>query len=581
VGVNDPIREARDRLIHEGLQSALRGVHGVPELVERSWRRSVGNAVESSKPPKFREEIDLESVLRRAAVPVLEHWQNQLADTGTTLFLSDRGGQIVARRSSDPGELHRLDRVHAAEGFDYSEDSIGTNALGTSLVEAVPLFIKGSEHFSDALMVNACAAAPLFAPNGLVVGSIALGSSREAANPMMLSMVKEVGRQIESRLRSSSRPQDLALALSFMRYSSAARPTVVMDQETVLANTPGIPYVTVATHVMLWELFRSHDWSRRPHFSYEIEAAALEVTARRVTDAAHEHYIVHFTDMASSAQVLSVTPGSGTTSFNAAAGLPPARRTIGAVGLVEGPRGSGRSMRIQRLRRGMAVVLRDDFVAAAGEDLPWDKINSSLGNGRDVLIRRCEELGPDGALKFSDVLKKHQQTWAVGMRSSTLWITVSLDAAVPALRSVVGDLKPLERTFALDAAPETIPGLVKDILETVDAEARHTISPAALQAMTRWNWPGNIVELKQVVTSAVQQIHGSVIERRHLPSHIQMAAPRKKLGMIESAERDAIVKALAATGGNKSEAAEILGIGRTTLYRRIRQLHLETDEKSI
>nr|WP_245325757.1 helix-turn-helix domain-containing protein [Paeniglutamicibacter terrestris] len=51
--------------------------------------------------------------------------------------------------------------------------------------------------------------------------------------------------------------------------------------------------------------------------------------------------------------------------------------------------------------------------------------------------------------------------------------------------------------------------------------------------------------------------------------------------MIESAERDAIVKALAATGGNKSEAAEILGIGRTTLYRRIRQLHLETDEKSI
>ena len=132
--MNDPIREARDRLIHQGLQSALRGVHGVPELIERSWRRSVGNAVKSSSPPKYHEDFDLDSVLRRAALPVLEHWQTQLTDTGTTLFLSDRGGQIVARRSSDPNELHRLDRVHAAEGFDYSEDSIGTNALGTAIV---------------------------------------------------------------------------------------------------------------------------------------------------------------------------------------------------------------------------------------------------------------------------------------------------------------------------------------------------------------------------------------------------------------------------------------------------------------
>jgi transcriptional regulator of acetoin/glycerol metabolism len=579
--VNDPIREARDRLIHEGLQSALRGAQGVPELVQRSWRRSLGNAVESSRPPKFLEEIDLDSVLRRAALPVLEHWQTQLVDTGTTLFLSDRGGQIVARRSSDPGELHRLDQVHAAEGFDYSEDSIGTNALGTAIVEAVPLFIKGSEHFSDALMVNACAAAPLFAPNGLVVGSIALGSSREAANPMMLSMVREVGRQIESRLRSTSRPQDLALALSFMRYSSAARPTVVMDQETILANTPGIPYVTVSTHVMLWELFRSHDWSRRPHFRYEIEAAALEVTARRVTDSAHEHYIVQFTDMPTAAQFLPATPTGMNIPSGDATRLPAARRSNGAVALVEGPRGSGRATRIHRLRSMLPSVPDGVFVVAAGEELPWHEIDGSLDAGRDVFVRRCEELGPDGALQLSATLKKHRQRWMVGLRSSTLWLTASREAAIPALRSVLDDLEPLERTASLDAAPETIPGLVKVILDAVDTGTQHTISPAALQAMTQWNWPGNIVELKQVVTNAVQQIHGSVIERRHLPTHIQTAPPRKRLGMIESAERDAIIKALAATGGNKSEAAEILGIGRTTLYRRMRQLRLDTDEKSI
>jgi transcriptional regulator of acetoin/glycerol metabolism len=50
---------------------------------------------------------------------------------------------------------------------------------------------------------------------------------------------------------------------------------------------------------------------------------------------------------------------------------------------------------------------------------------------------------------------------------------------------------------------------------------------------------------------------------------------------MESAERDAIVRALNAAEGNKSEAATLLGMGRTTLYRRLRQLGLDDDEGSL
>ena len=61
----------------------------------------------------------------------------------------------------------------------------------------------------------------------------------------------------------------------------------------------------------------------------------------------------------------------------------------------------------------------------------------------------------------------------------------------------------------------------------------------------------------------------------------QQAPPRRHLTLIEAAEREAIIKALAAAGGNKSEAAGLLGIGRTTLYRRLRQLGLADDEGSL
>jgi transcriptional regulator of acetoin/glycerol metabolism len=72
-----------------------------------------------------------------------------------------------------------------------------------------------------------------------------------------------------------------------------------------------------------------------------------------------------------------------------------------------------------------------------------------------------------------------------------------------------------------------------------------------------------------------------VIQRRHLPERLRDAPPRRRLGLIEEAERDAIVRALDTAAGNKSEAATLLGIGRTTLYRKLRQLGLDGDESAL
>jgi sigma-54 dependent transcriptional regulator, acetoin dehydrogenase operon transcriptional activator AcoR len=57
--------------------------------------------------------------------------------------------------------------------------------------------------------------------------------------------------------------------------------------------------------------------------------------------------------------------------------------------------------------------------------------------------------------------------------------------------------------------------------------------------------------------------------------------PSRRPARPETAERDAIIWALDATGGNKSEAADLLGMGRTTLYRLFRQLGLESGEATM
>ena len=160
-------------------------------------------------------------------------------------------------------------------------------------------------------------------------------------------------------------------------------------------------------------------------------------------------------------------------------------------------------------------------------------------------------------------------------------ITADRDGCSPAVLAVLDKIGYTARTQPLASTPERIPGLVKQVLDRVDPRGRHTLSPAALQSFVQWSWPGNMTELVQTVARLVAQVPSSVIERKHLPRHLQQAPPRRRLTLLETAERDAIIRALDAASGNKSEAAELLGMGRTTLYRKLRQLGLDTGENSL
>lgn len=577
--MSDEVRQARQELIRVGLLGDVRTDGVVPDLIVRSWRRSISISADGANPATRFVEIDTDSILCRAADPVLDRWQTHLADTGTTLFLSDRAGAIVARRTSDSSVRRRLDGVHAAEGFDYSEDSIGTNGLGTSMVEKRALLISGSQHYNDALASLACAAAPVCTPSGSVIGAISLGGPIESANPLMLSLTREIGQQIEERLRSSARPQDLALAMSFTRYTNSQRPTVVMDSESILANTPGLPYIGVTSHLMLWELLNSHDWASSTTLRLQPDHTMVEVTARRVMDGPRVHFVLHFADLEQitsrtieSAHQFGPTPDKIT--------LQPA--PMQTVAVVTGPGGSGRATAAQSLRDAWATGHEVQQTAVEmGQATAWAQLHELLSSGTDVLLRRAENLADADADQLVALIGEQQSTSTAGERNSALLITADFDRCAASVREVLDGIGYAAAIPALSTTPERIPGLVKQVLDRIDPSGRHTMSPAALQSFVQWSWPGNMTELVGTLTALIKQVPSSVVERKHLPLHLQQAPPRRHLTLLESAEREAIIKALDAASGNKSEAAELLGMGRTTLYRRLRQLGLDTGETSL
>ncbi len=104
--------------------------------------------------------------------------------------------------------------------------------------------------------------------------------------------------------------------------------------------------------------------------------------------------------------------------------------------------------------------------------------------------------------------------------------------------------------------------------------------PKARQALYSYPWPGNVRELRNCIESAVVMASGSLLTVDDLPPGIGVSGDgqdvRIPLGSsLPEAERIIIRETLAAQGGNKSRTAEILGIGRKTLYQKIEEYGIE------
>src|SRR5262249_28231218 len=135
-----------------------------------------------------------------------------------------------------------------------------------------------------------------------------------------------------------------------------------------------------------------------------------------------------------------------------------------------------------------------------------------------------------------------------------------LHIQVPALRERKPDLVPLAesllRTFANKHGREVI-----------------LIAPAALAVLKEYEFPGNVRELANTIERAVIVSSGTRLEEADLPeavrAGVQLQRRRERPRTLAEMEAEYVAEILAATAGNKSDAARILGISRKNLYERI------------
>jgi DNA-binding NtrC family response regulator len=138
------------------------------------------------------------------------------------------------------------------------------------------------------------------------------------------------------------------------------------------------------------------------------------------------------------------------------------------------------------------------------------------------------------------------------------------------------------RVPALRERSEDIPELAAHALRQHGQDPTR-LTPEALDVLSRYPWPGNVRELDNVLQRASIVAGGGRIGVEHLPRSVVATTPAATPDTLlrpgfslDQLERDVIQHALARAGGNKTEAAKLLGITRRRLYSRLKSM--EADE---
>lgn len=341
------------------------------------------------------------------------------------------------------------------------------------------------------------------------------------------------------------------------------------------------------------------------HFQsgHSISAAALEAGADTILSLA-----VALAQSSSRCRELDRLVG-GMHDGSAIVGRSPAiRRLLGSISraadcdatvLVEGPSGSGKSLaarmihcKSRRANRQLVAVdaatatadsLAKAIEEARGTTLVIEDVDRLVAPAQATLVRHLKERSATqsgAAPRLVATTSAHTpELVARGtFREDLLYRLHSLPLVVPSLRERVEDIALLARSVLESTSP----------LQNKVA----TLSPAALASLESMAWPGNVAQLDAVVRRAQLLAGGGTIEREHVCAAPATAVEagcttaaraqdteehrvsEESVLPFEQEEQRMLTRALRATKGNVRRAAQLLGIGRATLYRKIQQYQL-------
>ena len=444
------------------------------------------------------------------------------------------------------------------------------------------MLVHGTEHYNELLGPLTCAGTPIFEPfTQQLLGTFALTCRSDHVSSLMSAMATDIGRQIEGNLIAMLGAHERTLIQAYLLATRSDRhPVIVVTENTAFGNTAGLVHVTPETHALLWQdLVESGLRAGRHRRAVRLQGGRSDALVERVDGVGQTGpaFCVRLLEPPRSPDAyrpLAPRRASRSNTVRARRPLHPIpdidEQLRSAVGFrdvlaVNGPAGSG------KLTTAAAALAEATGSPPLVIDLARTECPASIDEtgAAAVVLGHVHDAPPQQLRRIRT---------AVEDTAVPIALTVDLDRAADDVQAFVATLCTTVRLPSLPEISAEVPRLVREIVAGLPDGQRDTrFSSDALQVLMRWSWPGNLAELRRMVEQLARRRTGNTISSADLPPHLQQT-PRRGLGMIETAERDAIISALRRFGGNRTKAASVLGIGRTTLYRKLQTYRISTGD---
>ena len=558
----------------------------------------------------------------------MAHLYHQLAGSGYSIILTDRDG-VLLDYYGDLSFRNAAFRTGLVLGAMWDEQHGGTNGMGTCLIERSALIVHRNQHFFSRNTGLTCCAAPIFDPEGELVAALDASGESDRAQQHTLVLVNMSAQMIENRLflhhfreafvvRFHSRPELLGTWGEGIIALDEAGCIAALDRNALFqlglksaAELLGAPLERVFNISPEALLARSQRKSFHPLPLY---------------DARHGGRVFVVAQAPSSRrtgrprQVKEPAPNEIRSPLDdLALGDPLMGRNIQAVRrtqsrdvpiLLVGESGTGKEC-FARALHASSERSEKPFVTVHCGSLPEAQLSQELfgppetcappGGGAEDPGRIVQANG--GTLFLDDVVEL-----PLALQARLLRLIEEREIARPGEPALRIDVRLVTATrgglqekvlrgefredlfYRLQGLALTLPplrerkdkaALIRDVFIQESATSPSiTLSDDLVQALQAYTWPGNLRELRNVLRGMIAMRSDDRLDVRALPPECIVPEPECSgdpppgcaLNPLQKAERSALQREIEHNRGNISRVAHQLGIGRNTLYRKMRRL---------
>jgi len=557
---------------------------------------------------KLAKKRELHKVFLDTMAKHLKQMEHMIREAGMMALIIDPEGYVLSI-SGSLRTIHEAEKINFVEGVCWTEEQVGTNAIGTSLQTGEAVMVNGTEHFSVASHQWSCAAAPIYDSRKNLLGVIDLSCPYEQSHPFMLGMASSLAYAVEQETfrLASLRHEVLVQKAVKLAEQYTDQPFVIVDQEgkAVAASRPVREKVP-------------------GYFGRPLE----EITSKAFTILKQSPLLSSYQEKIGTCFLLSEYPNQlirknqkETFHFQGAAGINKSfqdtlqKTKLAALSdttcFITGETGTGKELIASAIHENSRRK-NGPFVAVNCGAIPRDLMESEFFGYAEGAFTGAKKHGYKGKFEQANggtLFLDEVAELPFSMQTALLRVVQERKVVpVGAAKEVAVDVRIVAAThrdlpklvkegkfredlyyrlfvFPIHVPPlrerkEDIPALIRYLCKQRNWD--FVVPRFAMEKMLDYDWPGNIRELMNVLENMqLLNMAGEEEVERYVRNYFsaQKGLPEAEkqapeLSAREKIERDMIIETLKHTKGKAAAAAKLLDIPRSTFYRKLRKYGL-------